>query len=813
MSQINIYDLMEDTDKNLKEKLRAEDVTFKNNETSSIHRWYPYIEGFSMSFVKTILEGFDRDIKVYDPFNGCGTTTTTSGYMGIESYASEINPIMKFIAKTKINTVKNVISDNKIEDLEKIAKKFNEINYNSSNITVSEYLNSCYLDDEFFPKENLKKIAFLKNKIYSINDEDIKNIFKLCLISIIVKLSNMKRAADLRTKTETELKNRKNNVIQIFNKKLKEMINDIKSVKDKNIRKMKFINENAKEINKEYIEKFDVIITSPPYVNGTNYFRNTKLELWIMDYINKKSDLKSFRTKAITAGINNVSKRIDEIDKFDFVEKYARQLDEVANDVRIPKLIRAYFSDMNKVFNNLSNMLKPEGKIYFDIGDSEYYGVHVPVHEIIKKIAECNNLSLKDNFKVRGRKSKSGTKLSQKLLIFKKSVKNLKITDDVERVKKGSYKTSTKEFIENLPYLHEPYSKRNWGHNWHSLCSFQGKLKPAIAHFLVKKCTKDNDVVLDPLSGVGTIPFEACLQNREGIGNDLSPQAFVITKAKLEKPSKKEAKKSLKKLERYINKNKKEFNGDEFSDFGYNGNLPEYFHTETYKEILAGREYIQKNIKSVTTPQAFVFSIFFHILHGNRPYALSRRSHPLTPYSPKGEFEYKKVVDHINDKLERSFSKKISWRNFKTGKAYNKDYKDLPNFIDKKIDVIITSPPFYSSLAFITNNWMRLWLSGWEPEDYEKAKDTFLSARQKKDLDVYKNFFKSCNYMLKNNGKLIMHLGKSKKCNMMKELSTRCQKYFKVVNKGKEKVENLEKHGIADKGGTTDHQFLFLQKK
>ena len=43
-------------------------------------------------------------------------------------------------------------------------------------------------------------------------------------------------------------------------------------------------------------------------------------------------------------------------------------------------------------------------------------------------------------------------------------------------------------------------------------------------------------MVLDPLCGVGTIPFEACLQGRVGIGNDLSELAYIVTKAKVEKP-------------------------------------------------------------------------------------------------------------------------------------------------------------------------------------------------------------------------------------------------------------------------------------
>ena len=41
-------------------------------------------------------------------------------------------------------------------------------------------------------------------------------------------------------------------------------------------------------------------------------------------------------------------------------------------------------------------------------------------------------------------------------------------------------------FKRDLPHQTEPYSKKNWGSNNHSLCSYQGKLKPAIGYHLTK---------------------------------------------------------------------------------------------------------------------------------------------------------------------------------------------------------------------------------------------------------------------------------------------------------------------------------------
>lgn len=96
----------------------------------------------------------------------------------------------------------------------------------------------------------------------------------------------------------------------------------------------------------------------------------------------------------------------------------------------------------------------------------------------------------------------------------------------------NGYKKEMK-ILSDLPYRKFPFSSRNWGHKRHSLCSYPSKIKPAIAHHLVTLFSKPKEIILDPFCGVGTIPFEACLNDRKGIGLDLSPLAFHVTNAKV----------------------------------------------------------------------------------------------------------------------------------------------------------------------------------------------------------------------------------------------------------------------------------------
>jgi len=376
-----------------------------------------------------------------------------------------------------------------------------------------------------------------------------------------------------------------------------------------------------------------------------------------------------------------------------------------------------------------------------------------------------------------------------------------------------SFKNEAENFMNNLPYRKAPYKGRNWGNAWHSLCSYHGKLKPAIAYHLIQQFTQKGQSVLDPMSGVGTIPFEASLQGRVGIGNDLSELAYTVTRAKLEPPEKPDVNDTLEELENFIEAFKKSYKENEvpYSDFGLNGKLPDYFHPNTYSEILVAREFFINRMNNLSSAETFILTCLLHVLHGNRPYALSRRSHPLTPYAPQGEFVYKNVVEKIRNKVELSF-KKQSVEGFVLGKAIYGDLFDLDEKLSD-IDNIITSPPFVGSIRFYSSNWMRLWFSGWEPIDFKKADERFLEGKQKKNLEIYNLFFEKCSRVLKDNGKLILHLGKSHKCDMGVELAKLASPLFDVVHLGTENVQELEKHGISDKGSTTDHQFLFLMKK
>lgn len=247
-------------------------------------------------------------------------------------------------------------------------------------------------------------------------------------------------------------------------------------------------------------------------------------------------------------------------------------------------------------------------------------------------------------------------------------------------------------FKEDLPHQKVPVFKKELGNNNHSLCSYQGKLKPAIGYHLVKTFVPAGGNCLTH-SQVGTIPFEGALNGIVSYGMDISKMCYYISQAKIGETDKALAEQCIERLDDYIRTHCvtiEEF--AKYSRFGLNKRLIDYYEETTFKEILLARKIFIDN-KPVNASEMVVISSLLHILHGNRPYALSRKSHSITPYAPSGEFEYRNLICRLAAKVDKYFSQKLP-ETFISGQIYLQDSTlSWPDEI-QDIDAIITSPPF-----------------------------------------------------------------------------------------------------------------------
>ncbi|HAT7877845.1 TPA: hypothetical protein JBD49_03770 [Legionella pneumophila subsp. pneumophila] len=787
--------------------------TYRGNTDDFFHHLFPYLEAFSPNFVTAIKNKYAPDANMLlDPFGGLGTSPFTFAKANKKAYFCEVNPLMQRIAELKSYLIKSN-DRNRAKAVEDIHKLLPNLDYEIFQQLPDSALRNNYVKvfgkSDFFPKNTFEQVLKIRTLIdFLFNQNFLLGVcLELSVLASLVPASNMQRAGDLRRKREKERIKISDNLIEHVSKKLNSFKEGLLSFSN-SYEQPEFLIDDSRKLSQIPYLGVDLVITSPPYLNGTNYFRNTKIELWFIRGLREKNDLASYRDKAITAGINDVRgiryKELPHIEIFESISSCIKRLDKDAYDPRIPQMIRWYAHDINDALSNTIKHLKTDGIIAVDIGDSIYCGVKVPTDLLIQEVLKNNNCSIIDNLIVRKRMSRSGQEVKQVCIVArKKQTINIKITQN----EKQYFVKDWNNFKKELPHLKKPYSSRNWGHINHSICSYQGKLKPSIAKFLVDTFVPSGGKMLDPFCGVGTIPFEAALSGKQSYGFDISPAALAISRGKLWLPDKEKIYSKLNELDNFIKLNKDKYSLPNWFP-SFNKELRDYYHKDTFIEILLAREWF-KNNQPWEKETSILLGCSMHILHGNRPYALSRRSHPVTPFAPTGEFEYKSFMHKLEQKCDKTIEAEYP-DNFKNGKVIYQDATQVWPIEINALDAIITSPPFFDSTRFYSANWIRLWFAGWDEKDFKFEQKRFVDEKQKISFDCYFNIIRQSKERLKTNGTLIFHLGKSNKCDMGERLIKIASKWFSNFEIFNESVAHCESHGIKDKGTVTDHQYLIL---
>ena len=791
--------------------------TFQGGKGSPLHDWYPYLEGYSPDFVNSIIDNFAPTAKtVLDPFCGSGTTALTAALRGIDGLFAEVNPACRFIIQVKARATSMARSDrDRVSSvLEKLASTVKQaVGKAAPDGQLRDSYKASFGDSEFFDKKTFTEILRLRSVADSVlSDDALSGIFFVtAIVRSLVPSSLLIRRGDLRFKTAAELSKRTVPFLEQVCESLRLIASDLHDAPQATGR-VRHVCDDARLVGNHLNRQVDAVITSPPYLNGTNYFRNTKIELWFLRQLSQKSGLRVLRDAAITSGINDVTVRKTTLPDMPaasgMLAEVMASLAKDSYDPRIPLMVRSYFAEMGAVVTGIATALNDDGVAAIDLGDSCYGSTWVQTDEILGSMMEAEGFVRVEKVVLRERQSKGGRKLSQTLQVFRR----LKIEQrPIKGQRIGKAPARWAMFKNTLPHQTGEMAKRNWGHGLHSLCSYQGKLKPSIANSLVSALLDRPGRVLDPFSGVGTIPFEARLKGSVSFGFDISPAALAISRAKLERADRQGVTKVMKDIKRRIEKARiDDLDLETIDRVRFNGPISEYFHPKTLAEIMVVRDYFLKHPANDGS-SALVMASMLHILHGNRPYAVSRRSHPITPFAPTGPTEYRSVFDRLATKVERSLLS-LDGTPLPEGKAWFQDASEAwPSEVDD-LDAVITSPPFFDSTRFHTGNWMRLWFAGWEAADFRSKPGTFVDERQKKSFDVYRPIFAQCAERLRPGGLVLIHLGKSAKCNMADSLAEIGGSGLEIIDRFDESVAHCESHGIRDKGTVTHHQYVLFRK-
>ncbi|MHA1731690.1 MAG: DNA methyltransferase [Promethearchaeota archaeon] len=255
--------------------------------------------------------------------------------------------------------------------------------------------------------------------------------------------------------------------------------------------------------------------------------------------------------------------------------------------------------------------------------------------------------------------------------------------------------------------------KKGWGHALHKLAPYVGGFPPRLANFFITRFSEPGQVVFDPFSGGGTAPLEACVRGRVGVGNDAFSYAHVLTRAKVDPPTRASFLDYFHSLTRRV-----EAHGEVQLD---DEDVRVFYHPRTLADLLRYREVLSGEPDS---PEVnFTRALFCAILHGPSPMFLSWPMKEtcsstvgyITRYFHEHGVKprYKAIPERVLAKTERAYAHGLPAAR---GRAYMSDSRSLP-LPDESVDFVLTSPPYMRVLDYTWNNWLRLWFLGEDRKD------------------------------------------------------------------------------------------------
>lgn len=309
-----------------------------------------------------------------------------------------------------------------------------------------------------------------------------------------------------------------------------------------------------------------------------------------------------------------------------------------------------------------------------------------------------------------------------------------------------------------------PMGRLFWGHPMHSMASRSGSFPPALVDYFISNFSRAGDLILDPYSGKGTAPFQACLLDRIGFGVDVAPEAYVLTGAKVHGVKHEEAVEYL----RSIN-----FGISNTSIREVSREVKIFFSTKTLSQILVIRERLLEDLDLNKDRIDYLNGDVFHqaktkkeqlaeywlgilvgILHGSSSYSLSlpcSHSFSMAPaYTKNYAIKHKlKKPDRnvISCMIERSFYLQSAGIIRVNGKAFLAKAQELPESWTEKFDLIVTSPPYFNAQSYAWDNWLREWLLGFDFREVRKQ-TTQTSSHEKYSHEMFR-FLKEAHRVLK----------------------------------------------------------------
>jgi DNA modification methylase len=374
---------------NLQIGRQAGEIQFNQNERRPVHRWWPYVQGFSAEFVAATCRRFGatRGAVVLDPFCGSGTVPVTARSLGAKGVGIDMMPVAAFVAAAKGEWE---------ADPDELRATALRVAADRSPPTLGRpFLKET---ERQFTPEILQALLRLKENIWALGDGAVKTLLELGFASILIDSSNLKRAPCLGYAKKLGLSSQ--TPYDLFLEAIRRTRADLELLQTKRESwgPKPDIRLGSSAAIRMPQDSIDLAITSPPYVNGMDYVMNYKIDLAWLDFVRSYEQLANLRASMVacdniprgTAADHQPSGNVrSDAWLMAITKSIAHNIKSKGSYRRddMGAIVTKYFDDLFPVMQNVLRALKPGGRFVIVNGDSLIAGTYVPGDLIFARLA------------------------------------------------------------------------------------------------------------------------------------------------------------------------------------------------------------------------------------------------------------------------------------------------------------------------------------------------------------------------------------------------------------------------------------------
>ncbi len=264
-------------------------------------------------------------------------------------------------------------------------------------------------------------------------------------------------------------------------------------------------------------------------------------------------------------------------------------------------------------------------------------------------------------------------------------------------------------------------SKQRAANSLHEI-SYRACFKPQLVDFFVERLTRPGDLVYDPFMGRGTTIVAAALLDREVAGCDINPLSRVLTRPRLSPPTLRQVEERLDTVELV-------------ADDEPPADLTVFYHQDTLQDICGLRSYFRRRradgalddvdkwiemvaVNRLTGHSPGFFSVYTMPPNQAVSVETQRKINARREQVPRRR-DVRKIVlrktrsllKHCDDVVRLRLGAKA-----KSAKILTHPSHRTPELESSSVKLVVTSPPFLDVVNYASDNWLRCWFCGIEPD-------------------------------------------------------------------------------------------------